>query len=62
MNGTELAIQALKFRPDLKIVFMSGYTPDSVRQTKGLPDTIDLVAKPFTRSDLTEKIHRALAA
>jgi hypothetical protein len=27
-----------------------------------LPDTIDLVNKPFTRNDLTEKVLRALAA
>jgi hypothetical protein len=27
-----------------------------------LPDTVELVNKPFTRSDLTEKVRRALAA
>jgi nitrogen-specific signal transduction histidine kinase/CheY-like chemotaxis protein len=62
MNGPELAAKALKFRPDLKVLFMSGYAPGSVRQMQDLPDTIDFVNKPFTRNDLTEKVRRALAA
>ena len=62
MNGPELAAKALKFRPDLRILFMSGYAPGSVRQMQDLPDTIDFVNKPFTRNDLTEKVRRAMAA
>ncbi len=62
MNGPELAQKALKVRPDLKVLFMSGYAPGSVRQMQDLPDTIDFVNKPFTRNDLTEKVMRALAA
>jgi CheY-like chemotaxis protein len=62
MNGPELAARALKVRPNLKVLFMSGYAPGSVRQMQDLPDTIDLVNKPFTRNDLTEKVKRALAA
>ncbi|MCA0434014.1 MAG: PAS domain-containing protein [Proteobacteria bacterium] len=62
MNGPELASKGIKLRPDLKVLFMSGYAPGSVRQMQDLPDTIDLVNKPFTRSDLTEKVRKALAA
>ncbi len=62
MNGPELAAKALKFRPELKVLFMSGYAPGSVRQMQDLPDTIDLVNKPFTRNDLVAKVTRALAA
>jgi two-component SAPR family response regulator len=62
MNGPELAARALKLRPELKLLFMSGYAPGSVRQMQELPDTIDLVNKPFTRNDLTSKVKRALAA
>ncbi|MDE2385627.1 MAG: PAS domain-containing protein [Alphaproteobacteria bacterium] len=61
MNGPELAAKAIKIRPDLKILFMSGYAPGSVRQMQDLPDTIELVNKPFTRNDLTEKVKRALS-
>jgi PAS domain S-box-containing protein len=62
MNGPELAAKALKLRPELKILFMSGYAPGSVRQMQDMPDTIELVNKPFTRNDLTEKVKKALAA
>lgn len=62
MNGPELAAKAMKLRPELKILFMSGYAPGSVRQMQDLPDTIELVNKPFTRNDLTEKVKKALAA
>lgn len=62
MNGPELAVKAMKVRPELRILFMSGYAPGSVRQMQDLPDTIELVNKPFTRNDLTEKVKKALAA
>ena len=50
-------------RPELKVLFMSGYAPGSLRQMQQeLPNAIDLVNKPFTRNDLTEKVRAALAA
>ncbi|MCX7347580.1 MAG: ATP-binding protein, partial [Alphaproteobacteria bacterium] len=63
MNGPEMALKALEVRPELKVLFMSGYAPGSLRQMQEeLPNAIDLVNKPFTRNDLTEKVKRALAA
>jgi CheY-like chemotaxis protein len=62
ITGPELAARALELRPEIKLLFMSGYAPGSLRQIRDLPDTIDLVNKPFTRTDLATKIRRALAA
>ena len=63
MNGPEMAEKALGVRPELKVLFMSGYAPGSLRQMQeDLPNAIDFVNKPFTRNDLTEKVKRALAA
>jgi signal transduction histidine kinase len=63
MNGPEMAQKALEVRPGLKVLFMSGYAPGSLRQMQEeLPNAVDLVNKPFTRNDLTEKVRRALAA
>jgi nitrogen-specific signal transduction histidine kinase/PAS domain-containing protein len=63
MNGPEMAMKALAVRPELKVLFMSGYAPGSLRQMQQeLPNAVDLVNKPFTRNDLTEKVKRALAA
>ncbi len=61
MNGPELIAKAIKLRPDLKVLFMSGYAPGSVRQMQDIPEEIELVNKPFTRADLNEKVKRALA-
>jgi CheY-like chemotaxis protein len=61
MHGPELAAKAMKLRPDLKVLFMSGYAPGSVRQMQDLPVEVELVNKPFSRSELTEKVRRALA-
>ena len=58
MNGPEMAEKAMKMRPKLKVLFMSGYAPGSVRMMQDLPDSIELVNKPFTRNDLTEKVKR----
>jgi CheY-like chemotaxis protein len=62
MNGPELASKARAVRPGLKLLFMSGYAPGSVRQMQDIPESVELVNKPFTRTDLTDKVRRALAA
>ncbi|NJM29652.1 MAG: response regulator [Rhizobiales bacterium] len=62
MNGPEMAAKARAIRPELKLLFMSGYAPGSVRQMQDLPESVELVNKPFTRTDLTDKVRRALAA
>jgi PAS domain S-box-containing protein len=60
MNGPELAAKAIKVRPDLKVLLMSGYAPGSVRQMQDLPDTIELVNKPFTKYDLKAKVRKVM--
>ncbi|MBI3673073.1 MAG: response regulator, partial [Rhizobiales bacterium] len=63
MNGPEMALKALSVRPGLKVLFMTGYAPGSLRQMQAeLPNAVDLVNKPFTRTDLAAKVRRALAA
>ena len=53
--------QALKKYQGLKVLFMSGYAPESLRQMQNLPQEVELVNKPLNRSELAEKLHRALA-
>jgi len=54
MDGTELAVEARKLRPALKVIFTSGYT--------GKPLSISpLIAKPFRRQLLSELIAKTLA-
>jgi len=59
MSGAELAKQISRDYPQIRIIFMSGYTEDPVIRT---PDSGSgwLLAKPFTASALAESVRRAL--
>ncbi len=62
MDGRELARQALDKRPDLPVLFMTGYAD---LPTGGRPLDIDperLLEKPFTTGDLGRRIAAALSA
>jgi len=59
MTGAELGRHLLRLRPDLPIVFMSGYCDDPVVcDFKGMQ--LILLAKPFTAAALLEKVRQAL--
>jgi PAS domain S-box-containing protein len=60
MTGKQLAKRLLELRPELHVLYMSGYT-DDVINTRGvlMGDTL-LVAKPFTRALLLRRVREAL--
>jgi PAS domain S-box-containing protein len=60
MSGHELADEARRRRPGLKVLFTSGYTPDAGGHQGRLDDDIDLLSKPYKRADLARKIRQAL--
>ncbi len=60
-TGRDLADAARKIRPDLPIVFMTGYTRDAIVHNGVLDPDADLISKPFTLGQLAAKIARALA-
>lgn len=60
ISGRILADQLKQKRPDVKVVFMSGYTGQRVGEKDILePDSLFL-QKPFTREGLARKIREAL--
>jgi CheY-like chemotaxis protein len=59
MNGTELASHLSRLRPELPIIFMSGYTEDPVVRDVEQAGSVFL-AKPFTAHTLLEKVGRVL--
>lgn len=59
MGGSELSRHLSNLRPDIRIIFMSGYTEDPVVRDIEQNDSLFL-AKPFTSSVLTEKVRAAL--
>jgi CheY-like chemotaxis protein len=61
LGGRELAHGAMKMRPDLRVLFMSGHNEDIVEQD-GMCRGNGFLQKPFTSGALTQKIVAAMAA
>jgi CheY-like chemotaxis protein len=60
MAGPELAGQLLDGRPDMRVLYISGYT-DDVIANRGVPGTtVTLVQKPFTTRMLAGKVREVL--
>jgi len=62
MSGRELADRLGKTWPELKVVFMSGYTDDAISQHGVLAPGTHFVGKPFAAGELTRKVREALDA
>jgi CheY-like chemotaxis protein len=48
MNGRKLAEEALRRRPDLKVLFTTGYTRNAIVHNGTLDDGVELIVKPFS--------------
>ncbi|MEQ8454384.1 MAG: PAS domain S-box protein [Sandaracinaceae bacterium] len=51
-SGRALADEMATARPDLKILFASGYTDDEIERVLGTDRPVRLLRKPFTRAEL----------
>ena len=60
MSGNELAKRVLAIRPDLRVLYMSGYADDVLLNRGGLHAGVELVQKPFTRRTLLTRIRAIL--
>jgi two-component system, cell cycle sensor histidine kinase and response regulator CckA len=60
MNGLDLVNQLRIFCPDIKVIFMSGYTPNVIAHRGVLPDGVNFIQKPFYKKDLATKVREAL--
>jgi DNA-binding response OmpR family regulator len=61
LNGRRLADEARAQRPDMKVLFMTGYA-DSTLLENVLPDGFGLITKPFDLDDLAARAQALLAA
>jgi two-component system cell cycle sensor histidine kinase/response regulator CckA len=59
-SGSELFEHAKVIRPDLRSLFMSGYTGDLAALRRGLISERTFLAKPFTRVSLLKKVYTVL--
>jgi CheY-like chemotaxis protein len=62
VNGRELANQARALRPNLRILFMTGYSQDAIVHQGRLDPDIELIEKPFRRDTLAVRVRAMLDA
>ena len=62
MNGRQLAGEARKRRPDLKVLYATGYTRNAIIHHGRLDADVELLTKPFTAETLARKVRQILDA
>jgi len=62
INGRQLALDALNRRPQLKVLYTSGYAEKTLVHDRRLDAGALLLAKPYRKADLARMIRIALAA
>ena len=56
MNGRQLADQARESRPDLKILFITGYAENAAIAEGFLQPGMEMITKPFDLDNLSQRI------
>ena len=60
MNGKELFSKAARLYPQLKVLYMSGYSNDVIAQSVVMDEGIEFLHKPFSISQLLARVRRVL--
>ncbi|GAH38472.1 unnamed protein product, partial [marine sediment metagenome] len=60
MNGKQLHAELLNTRPELRVLFMSGYTENVIAHHGVLHENTDFIQKPFSIESLTRTVRRVL--
>jgi signal transduction histidine kinase/CheY-like chemotaxis protein len=62
MNGRQLAEQAMRRRPTLRVLYTSGYTADAISNHGRLDAGAQILRKPYRSGELALRVRTALAA
>lgn len=62
VNGAELAEEALRRRPGLKVLMTTGYARNAAERVSLSDPAVPLIRKPFTLDNLAGKVREALSA
>lgn len=60
MNGRQVADEAKKRRPGLKVLFTTGYTRNAIVHHGRLDPGVELISKPYSPAELGAKIRAVL--
>ncbi len=60
MNGMELARRLMPLRPEMKVLYMSGYSEEAISRFGGVEDGAAFLQKPVTPSLLSKKVREIL--
>ncbi len=60
MSGTQVAHRLLQSHPGLKVLYMSGYTPDAIARHGVLDSGVAFLQKPFSADSLAHKVRDTL--
>jgi PAS domain S-box-containing protein len=62
MNGRQLADQARELRPNLKILFMTGYAENAANAEGFLQPGMDMITKPFDLDHLSQRVRDIISS
>jgi CheY-like chemotaxis protein len=62
MNGRELSRRLTEMRPDLKTLYLSGYTDDAILHRGVLQEGVAFLQKPFSLRMLARKVREVIEA
>ena len=60
MSGRELAGHLAPVRPEMKVLYMSGYTDDAIIHHGILEEGVSFIQKPFSMGKLARKVREVL--
>ena len=60
MNGYDLSKAITTDHPEIKVLFVSGYTANVISRQGVLPEGMNFLQKPFMKRELATKLHRIL--
>jgi two-component system cell cycle sensor histidine kinase/response regulator CckA len=59
-NGKEIVEEIRKIKPEIKVLFISGYTADIMHGKGILENEVDFITKPFLKTDLLRRVRQIL--
>ena len=60
MNGRKLAEEAIQLHPDLKVLYMTGYSRNAIVHQGRLDAGVDLLQKPLSQEQLATMVRKVL--